>query len=73
MWGSPLLIKRIKNDELILLFRKEKNVKKTNKIISILLVVAMMLAMAPISAFAATEAYSSMPNIVPISYNNNVA
>ena len=46
--------------------------KKTNKLISVLLVLAMMITMAPISAFAATEAYSSLQSVKSVSYSNNV-
>ena len=46
--------------------------KKANKLISILLIMVMMLTIAPISAFAATEAYSSLQSVKPVSYSNNV-
>jgi hypothetical protein len=48
--------------------------KKTNKIISILLVLAMMLTMAPISAFAATEAFVLEKNYIDyeINYSDKV-
>lgn len=47
--------------------------KKTHKIISVLLVLAMMLTMAPISAFAATEALALKKNsYTMVAYSDNV-
>ena len=47
--------------------------KKANKLISILLIMVMMLTIAPISAFAATEAYQlNRDDYLECAYSENV-